>query len=95
MRSSASPAARQSHNGPVARALGLGQSEDMDRFDAPSSEQLEIYRRMTQEQRWQAGRRLYWTLRRHKAAFLRQQHPEWTEAAVAAAVRRSFLHARS
>ena len=67
----------------------------MDRFDAPSSEQLEIYRRMTPAQRWQAAHRLYWTLRRHKAAFLRQQHPDWTEAAVAAAVRRSFLHARS
>lgn len=73
----------------------LGQSECVDRFDAPSKEQLEIYRRMTPAQRWQEARRLYWTLRRHKAAFLHQQHPDWTEAAVAAAVRRSFLHARS
>ncbi|MGH0032673.1 MAG: hypothetical protein ACQGVC_23010 [Myxococcota bacterium] len=67
----------------------------MDRSDAPSREQLEIYRRMTPSQRWQAAHRLYWTLRRHKAAFLRGQHPDWTEAEVAAEVRRSFLHARS
>ncbi len=50
---------------------------------------------MTPEQRWEAARNLYWTMRRHKAAFLRSQHPEWTEAQVADAVRENFLHARS
>lgn len=64
-------------------------------MEGPSQGQLEVFRRMTPGQRWRAAHRLYWTLRRHKAAFLRRQHPEWSEAQVEAAVRRSFLHARS
>jgi hypothetical protein len=58
-------------------------------------EQLAILRRLTPEQRWRAAHRLYWTLRRHSAAFLRAQHPEWSGEQVEAEVRRRFLHARS
>jgi hypothetical protein len=60
-----------------------------------SPEQFAIYRRMTPEQRWNAARRLYWTSRRHKAAFLRNLHPEWTEDMVQDEVRRLFLNART
>jgi hypothetical protein len=60
-----------------------------------SPEQFEIFRRMTLEQRWQAARQLYWTVRRHKAAFIRSQHPDWTEERVQAEVREIFLHART
>ena len=60
-----------------------------------SSEQFAVYRRMTPEQRWRAARRFYWTLRRHKAAFLQSQHPDWPEARVAAKVREIFSHART
>jgi hypothetical protein len=52
-----------------------------------SPEQVEIFRRMTPEERWQAARQLDWTMRRHKAAFLQSQHPDWSEQQVAAAVR--------
>ena len=61
----------------------------------PGPEQLEVFRRMTPEQRWRAAHRLYWTLRRHKAAYLRDRHPEWSEEQVEQETRRSFLHARS
>jgi hypothetical protein len=58
-------------------------------------EQLAILRRMTPEQRWRAAYRLYWTLRRHSAAFLRAQHPGWSRERVEQEVRRRFLHART
>jgi len=63
--------------------------------EATSPEQIEIFRRMTPEQRWEAARALYWTMRQHKTAFLQSQHPEWTEAQVADAVRENFSHART
>ncbi|MEY2427807.1 MAG: hypothetical protein QOJ40_692 [Verrucomicrobiota bacterium] len=58
-----------------------------------SPEQIEILRRMTPQQRWHAAYRLYWTVRRHKSAFLRSQHPEWSEEKLADELRRIFLHA--
>jgi hypothetical protein len=60
-----------------------------------SSEQFAILRRMTPEQRWRAAHRLYWTCRRHKAAFIRSQHPEWAEQRVEDEVRRIFQNART
>lgn len=60
-----------------------------------SPEQFAIYRRMTPEQRWRAANRLYWTSRRHKAAFLRSLHPEWTRQQVDDEVRRIFSNART
>ena len=58
-------------------------------------EQIAVFRRMTMDQRWSAAQNLYWTVRRHKTAFLQQQHPEWSEQKVDEEVRRIFLHARS
>ena len=63
--------------------------------DAPGREQLEALRRLTPEERYRASRDLYWTLRRHKTAFLRSLHPDWDDARVEAEVRRIFLHART
>lgn len=60
-----------------------------------SPEQFAILRRMTPEQRWRVADRLYWTARRHKSAFLRSQHPEWSDDLLAAEIRRTFLHART
>ncbi|HMO64691.1 MAG TPA: hypothetical protein PKE47_05635 [Verrucomicrobiota bacterium] len=58
-------------------------------------DQLAVLRRLSPAERWRAARQWYWTLRRHKTAFLAQQHPEWPPERVAAEVRRQFLHARS
>lgn len=60
-----------------------------------SPEQIAVFRRMTPEQRWQAAHRLYWTMRRHKTAFLRSLHPDWPERRVTAEVREIFSHART
>jgi hypothetical protein len=60
-----------------------------------SPEQIAVFRRMTPEQRWRAAHRLYWTMRRHKTAFIQNQHPDWPQARVAAEVREIFSHART
>ena len=60
-----------------------------------SPEQIAVLRRMTPGQRWNVAYRLYWTMRRHKAAFLQSQHPDWTEQQVTSEVRRIFSQART
>ena len=60
-----------------------------------SPEQIAIFRLMTPAQRWRAAHRLYWTMRRHKTAFLRSQYPDWSEKQVEGTVRGIFLHART
>jgi hypothetical protein len=67
----------------------------MLRDEQASPEQIEVLRRMTPEQRWIAARNLYWTMRRHKAAFLQSQHPEWPREKVEEEVKRIFMNARS
>jgi hypothetical protein len=59
-----------------------------------SPEQIMVLQRMTPEQRWRAAHRLYWTMRRHKSAFLRSQHPDWPEQKIGDEVRRIFSNAR-
>ena len=63
--------------------------------EEPSPQQVEILRRMTPAQRWEAAHNLYWTMRRHKVAFLQSQHPDWTEQQVSDEVRRIFANART
>lgn len=63
--------------------------------DAPSPDQLLALRRLTPEQRYRASREMYWTLRRHKAAFLRSLHADWSEEQVEAEVLRIFRDART
>jgi hypothetical protein len=63
-------------------------------MDAARARQLEVFREMTPEQRWHAARALYWSMRRLKAAFVRQSHPEWSDTQVDAEVKRAFMHVR-
>jgi hypothetical protein len=56
-------------------------------------EQAQALRRMSPAERWRVAHRLYWTMRRHKAAFLRAQHPDWSDQRIGDQVRRIFLHA--
>ena len=56
--------------------------------------QVEIYRRMTPEQRLAVALSLYRSAREFKAACLRQFHPDWTEKQVQEAVKEAFLYAR-
>jgi hypothetical protein len=72
-----------------------GYTRGMPPDESPSPEQIEILRRMTPEQRWRSAHRLYWTMRRHKAAFIRSQHPDWPESRIEAKVREIFSNART
>jgi hypothetical protein len=63
--------------------------------DDPSPEQIEIYRRMTPGRRLEIAEQMYWSARRMKAAWLRTQHPDWSDAGVETEVTRIFSHARS
>jgi len=56
--------------------------------------QIARFRQMTPGERWVAARDLYWSMRRLKEAFIRQQHPQWSNDQVAAAVREAFSHVR-
>ena len=57
-----------------------------------SAEQAAILGRMTPEERWRVASRLYWTMRRHKTAFIRSTHPELSDQEVDQQVRRLFLY---
>lgn len=56
-------------------------------------EYIATLRRMTGVAKLRAAFGLYWSARKIKAARLRQQHPEWSDAQVQARVREIFLHA--
>ncbi|MCW5550573.1 MAG: hypothetical protein KIS67_00260 [Verrucomicrobiae bacterium] len=62
--------------------------------DDPSPEQIEIYRRMTPGRRLEIAEQMYWSARRMKKAWLRTQHPDWTDAEIEAELTRHFRHAR-
>jgi hypothetical protein len=61
----------------------------------PGPMQIEIYRRMTPGRRLEVAEQLYWSARRMKWAWLRSQHPDWSDEQVEAEVTRNFSHARS
>jgi len=63
--------------------------------DLPSPGQVEIYRRMTPGRRLEIAEQMYWSAREMKAAWLRSQHPDWTEDQVDQEVTRLFSHATS
>ncbi len=58
-------------------------------------DQRAVFHRMTPADKWKAIHAMYWTLRRHKAAYLRSRHPDWTEEQIQSVVREIFLHART
>lgn len=63
--------------------------------DDPSPEQIAIYRRMMPGRRLELAENLFWSARRMKAAWLKAQHPGWSEQQVESEVTRIFSHARS
>jgi len=56
--------------------------------------QKEIFRKMTGGQKLRLAMRLYWSARRLKAGWLRQQHPDWSEERVEAEVTQVFKNVR-
>jgi hypothetical protein len=63
--------------------------------EQPTPEQVAIFKAMSPEGRWRAARELYWTVRKHKTAFLRHQHPDWSEEKLHREVRNIFVCARN
>lgn len=59
----------------------------------PQFTQTRALRGMTMEQRWRVAQDLYATVREWKTCALRALHPDWRDADIREAVRRSFLHA--
>lgn len=66
----------------------------MSQVNEVVDQQREYFREMSPEERWKAAMRLYWSMRRLKASYVRMQHPEWTEAEVDAEVKRAFTNVR-
>ena len=60
-----------------------------------SPEQFAIYRRLTPERRLALAEGLYWTALEMKAAWLREQHPDWPADQVAREATRIFSNART
>jgi hypothetical protein len=52
--------------------------------------QTEALRNMTPTQKWKASMSIYWSARSLKTAFLRREHPAWTEEMISAEVNRLF-----
>lgn len=71
---------------------GVDESVPME-ADEPSPMQIEIYRRMTPEERLLAGVTLTRAMRRLKRAGIQAQHPDWTWRQVEEALIRAFLYA--
>lgn len=50
-------------------------------------------RSMSGVQKWRTAFGLYWSARKLKAARVREQHPDWSEAQVQQQVKEIFMHA--
>ena len=61
--------------------------------DHVSPEYRESLRRLSGEQKLRTSFSLYWDARRLKAARLREQHPDWTEAQIEQRVKEIFMYA--
>ena len=57
--------------------------------------QREIYRRMTPEEKLRIAFKMNLEARELKAAWLKQQHPDWSQEQIDNKVREIFLHART
>ena len=55
--------------------------------------QVEIYRRMSAEQKLRIAGQLYWDARKLKAGWLRHIHPDWSEEEILETVKKIFLYA--
>jgi len=58
-------------------------------------EQIALFRRMSPAKRLALAEKLYWSAREWKMAWLRAQHPDWSEQQVRAEVTRIFSNART
>ncbi len=57
--------------------------------------QIEIFKKMSPAEELKLSMRLYWSARRLKASWPREQHPDWTEEQVQKNVTEIFRNART
>jgi hypothetical protein len=57
--------------------------------------QIEIFKKMSPAEKLRLSMSLYWSARRLKASWLRQQHTDWTEEQVQNEVTEIFKNART
>jgi hypothetical protein len=57
--------------------------------------QIEIFTKMSPAEKLKLSMSVYWSARRLKASWLRQQHPDWTEEQVLSKVTEIFRNART
>ena len=60
-----------------------------------TSEQLDIYKRMSGEEKLAVALNLYHSARRLKRAAIESQHPEWSRQQIEKALKEAFLYART
>ena len=63
--------------------------------DRLTPERIAILRRMTPEQRWGIGQKMYWAARKNKKASLLSEHPDWSDEQAEQEVRQLLLDDRS
>jgi hypothetical protein len=86
---------RQWHCVLLARMASTAHIGPMLPDEQPTSEQLDVLRAMSGQERLRVAEGLYWSARKMKAAGVQGQHPDWPEARVEVEVRRIFRHART
>ncbi|MCB0300874.1 MAG: hypothetical protein KDE52_12520 [Calditrichaeota bacterium] len=57
--------------------------------------QIEIYKKMTPEQKLRIAGQMNLDARKLKAAWLRKIHPDWSEADIQAEVKKIFMYAHT
>lgn len=58
-----------------------------------SPEYIRILQGMSGEEKLRTAAKMWWTARNLKAAFLRQQYPDWTEEKIEEKVKKIMLYA--
>jgi len=58
-------------------------------------EQVKAYKKMTPAQRLAIAAQLWHEARQLKSAYLKQQHPDWSDEKIKETVREIFLYART
>ena len=62
-------------------------------MEEPSSEYLEVLRKIPGETKLKAAAQMWWSARKFKAAWLREQYPDWSELEIDFEVKKIMLYA--
>jgi hypothetical protein len=73
----------------------LGDRQGLWRFLAMHPIQVEIYKKMSPEEKLRIADRLYWTAYELKMSGLKKDHPDWSDEKLRRKVREAFLYAKS